>query len=133
MGPPREGGGPPGGFRPPMPGRGPRGDWEWLERNDPEMFALVEQDAALDRESRELADQYREAPEPERAALRAKLEETVAKHFEARQQRRALELRRLEEELKRLRESIDQRNQAKTEIVNRRVSELLGMDDPMRF
>jgi hypothetical protein len=40
-----------------------------------------------------------------------------------------LELKHLEDEIKRIRESIDKRNQSKEQIVDRRVSELLGQDD----
>jgi len=128
-----DGPGRPGPGRPPGPPRWPHGDWESLEQYDPEMFKLLQQDYQLDRETQELAMQYRQAPADQREALKKKLEESVGRHFEARQQRRSLELKRLEEQLDRLRESIDKRNKNQKEIVNRRVSELLGVDDPMRF
>ena len=46
---------------------------------------------------------------------------------------RQAELKRLEEELKRLRESIDKRKEAQPQIVKRRVSELLGVQDEPQF
>ena len=116
-------------FGPPWP----QGDWAAMERNDPEMFELIQQDYRLERESRDLALQYRDAPEDRREAIRGKLQEAVAQHFESRQERRLLELKRLEEELGRLRESIDKRKEARDDIVHRRVGELLGDDDPLRF
>ena len=72
-------------------------------------------------------------PKDQQDAIKQKLEKTVTEHFEARQQRRLLELKRLEEELKRLRDSIDKRQEAQPKIVNRRVSELLGLKDEPQF
>ena len=134
-----------GMLMPPMPGqqfgpgqmvgppRWPHNDWQSLEQNDPEMYKLLQADFNLERQSQELAIQYRQAPQDQREAIKQKLEKLVAEHFEARQQRRLLELKRLEEELKRLRESIDKRKEAEPQIVNRRVSELLGLQDEPQF
>jgi hypothetical protein len=117
----------------PGPPRWPHADWQSLEQNDPEMFKLLKADTDLDRQSQELAVQYRQAPKDQQVAIKQKLEKAVTEHFEARQQRRLLELKRLEEELKRLRESIDKRKEAQPQIVNRRVSELLGVKDEPQF
>jgi hypothetical protein len=129
-----------GGFSGTMPGPGqppgmysPRGGWESLEQNDPEMFKLLQADNNLDRECRELADQFQRAPKDQREAIKQKLEKAVTAHFEVRQQRRALDLKRLEEELKRLREMIDKKNEARQQMVNSRVLELLGEQDEIRF
>jgi len=125
---PPEGRGPMGmgpGFR----ARWPHHDWKSVEENDPEMYPLLKEDYELERQSRELALQYRRAPISQRAAIRRQLQEVVTQHFESRQRRRLLELKRLEEELKRLRDAIDRRNEAREEVVGRRVSELLGEDD----
>lgn len=140
----------PGGFGPGDPGRGPGrmragfgmpprtfrwpfGDWQSLEQNDPEMHKLLEADYDLERQSGELALQYRQAPEEEREAIKQKLEKLVAEHFETRQQRRRLELKRLEDELGRLRESIDKRQEAQPQIVQRRLAELLGLENEPQF
>jgi hypothetical protein len=117
----------------PGPPRWPHANWQSLEQNDPEMHKLLQADYDLERQSQELAIQYRQAPKDQREAIKQKLEKSVAEHFEARQQRRLLELKRLEEELKRLRESIDKRKEAQPQIVNRRVSELLGLEDEPQF
>lgn len=127
--------GPPFGFGPGGPGghhgphHGPHGDFESLEKNDPEMFKLLEKEQQLDHQSRDLAQQYRRAPTDQQPAIKEKLAAAVTAHFEARQSRRLVELKRLEDELKRLRESIDRRNKAQHTIVNDRVSNLLGLDD----
>jgi hypothetical protein len=123
-------GGPPGyrgQFSPgsPMPFR----PFPGMSPNDPETEKLMRTDMELDRQSRELAEHFRGAAKDEQAEIKKKLAEVVTKQFEARQERRTLELKRLEDEIKRIRESIDKRNQGKEQIVDRRVSELLGQDD----
>ena len=90
------------------------------------MFALVKKDMELERQTRELAMQYRQASTDEREKIKPQIEEVVGKHFDVRQQRRALELKRLEQQLQQLRETIDRRSKARKEIVERRVSELTG-------
>jgi uncharacterized protein YPO0396 len=86
-------------------------------------------DIELDRQSRDVAERFRGASKDEQTEIKKKLSEIVTKQFEARQERRTLELKHLEDEIKRIRESIDKRNQSKEQIVDRRVSELLGQDD----
>jgi hypothetical protein len=134
---PRGGGPPFGPGRLPGPGGPfeiPRfGTWESLEKNDPELYKLIQDDYNLERQSQELAMQCRQAPKDQQDEIKEKLEKVITQHFEARQQRRVLELKRLEEELKRLRELIDKRNESRQQIVNRRVSELLGLQDELRF
>ncbi len=104
-----------------------------LEKSDPEMYKLVKADMDLERQTRELAMQYRQAPTDERAKLKAQVTELVGKHFDVRQQRRALELKRLEAELQRLREASDRRQKAREKLVGQRVDDLLGHEDEERF
>jgi hypothetical protein len=116
-----------GGPRPfPMPP-------EALERYDPQMYELLKQDQELERQTAELSMQHRRAPEEQREALKKQLTEAVEKHFDARQERRRLQLKRLEEELQSLREAIEKRDAAREEVINRRVSELLGVEDRLGF
>lgn len=100
-----------------------------MRPNDPEMEKLIRTDVELDRQSRDLSERFRGASKDEQDEIKKKLSEVVTKQFEARQERRTLELKHLEDEIKRIRESIDKRNQGKEQIVDRRVSELLGQDD----
>ncbi len=124
-GPPPQGGpGHPGG-----PPRWPHRNWDSLEKSDPEMYKLLKADDDLERETRELAMQYRRAPGDQRAAIKKEMQGTVKKHFEVRQQRRQLELQRLEEELERLSTALKNRSEAQQEIVNQRVKQLLGEND----
>jgi hypothetical protein len=119
-------GGMPGGF-------GGGFGWGNLEKNDPEMFKLMKADMDLERQTRELAMQYRQAPSDQRAKLKEKVKDIVAKHFDVRQERRALELKRLEAELQRLRETMERRLKARDKLVSQRVSDLLGREDEASF
>ena len=118
-----------GGGRPSGSPRWPHHDWEAMEKSDPDMFKLFSKDHALERRTRELSVQYRQAPKEQRPSIRKELVEAVDAHFEVRQERRSLELKRLEEELNRLRSAIERRSKAKKDISSRRVAELLGEDD----
>ncbi len=97
------------------------------------MFKLLKEDMDLDRQSRDLVVQYRKASSQQREKIKAIVVETVNKHFDVRQQRRALELKRLEEELQRLRESVEHRTKARKELVEKRVSDLLGPEEQGGF
>ncbi len=110
--------------------RWPHHNWESLEQRDPEMYKFLKADHDLERRTRELAVQYRQAPDDEKSSIEKQMKEVVDKHFQVRQDRRRLELKRLEEELKRLRDSFEQRNKAREGIVEKRVSQLLGQDAP---
>ena len=137
MPPDQPGGGRPGG--PGMPDMAHDGmapfapNWERMQNNDPEMYKLVKEDMDLERQSRELAQQYRRAPSEQREKLKQQIEEVVNKHFDARQQRRSLELKRLENQLQRLREAVERRAKARKELVEKRVSDLIGREDEAGF
>jgi hypothetical protein len=101
-----------------------------MQKQDPEMFKLIQEDMTLEHQARELATQYRHASGEDREKLKKQVVETVTKQFEVRQQRRSLELKRLEDELKRLRELVDRRAKAKKDLVQKRVADLIGPDVP---
>jgi hypothetical protein len=113
------------GFRPGF-GGGRGGDPDVMRQQDPEMFALVNQDEQLEQQSAELADRVRRASAEQRDQLKTQLKELVNKHFEIRQQRRELQLKRMETELARLREAIKERNEARDSIIQLRLTELTG-------
>ena len=96
---------------------------------DPEMFKILKQEMDLQRQTSDLANDYRQAAGSKRDEIKTQIEKLVDQQFEVRQQCRQLELNRFEEDLKRLRESIETRNKARKQVVQRRVAELLGQDD----
>jgi len=120
-------------FSPSGPPRWPHHSWDALEKNDPEMYKLLQADFDLEVRERELVIQYRQAPIAQRAAVKQQLAELVDEQFGVRQERRLLELKRLEEELKRLRKAIDDRNEARKGLVGKRISQLLGEEDDLDF
>jgi hypothetical protein len=118
-----------------MPGMmpGPHGDAEAMRQRDPEMFKLVQADNELERRTRELGMQFRQAPPEQKERIEKEVREAVNKQFEVRQQRRMMELKRLEGELQRVREATERRAKAREQIIQRRVAELLGHDDDVGF
>lgn len=142
--PPLEGRQPPGDGRRRGPGQGPgpaRGPgmpgmqpgMPFPPPLDPETEELNRNDAALERECAELASRLRRAAKDERENLKKQLTEAVNKHFDVRQKRRELQLKRLEEELQRLRETNRKRIEAREQLVNRRLAELMGPHDDLGF
>lgn len=121
--------------RPMMPGMmpGQHADFEAMRHRDPEMFRLIQEDNELDRRTRELGMQFRQAPPEQRERIQKEVNELVNKQFEIRQQRRMMELKRLEEEIHRVREATERRAKAREQIIQRRVSELLGREDDLGF
>ncbi len=97
------------------------------------MYELLAADQSLEEESLALAIQFQRAPREQRETIKGKIEKLVNEHFQVCQQRRELELQRLEEDLKRLREAVKKRNEAREQLIRQRVSELLGLDDGLRF
>jgi len=113
--------------------RWPHDNWDALQKNDPEMYELLVEDNELDNRARQLAAQYRRAPIAGRTAIKKEIEQLLGQHFEIRQQRRVLELKRLEEELERLRSAIELRNKARSELVGKRITQLLGEQEGLDF
>lgn len=108
-------------------------DLEHLKQIDPEMFELERRDRELERRSLELSMQYRRASPEQIEALAKQVSELVGEHFEVRQKRRELQLKRLEDELKQLRSTLERRAAAREQIIQKRVSELTGKEDPLDF
>jgi hypothetical protein len=104
-----------------------------MEKNDPEMAKLIKAENDLDRRTREAVREYRDASKDQRSKLKADLKKLVTEQFEARQQRRKLELTRFEEEVKRLRDAMDRRQKNSEEIIDKRVTELLGEEADAGF
>jgi hypothetical protein len=104
-----------------------------VEKIDPEMYKLIKAENDLDRRTHEAARDYRAAPQEQRAKLKGELTKLVTEQFQTRQQRRKLELTRFEEELKRLRDGMERREKNSQQIIDKRVSELLGEEPEAGF
>ncbi len=104
-----------------------------MERSDPEMEKLIRAEMELDRKTRDLAQEYRNAAGDQRTTLKEELTKLVTKQFETRQQRRKLEITRFEEELKRLSDATTHREKNRQPIIEKRVSDLLGEESEPAF
>jgi hypothetical protein len=112
-----------------------------MRRQDPDLV----KEAELDRKIQELCGAYRNSPAdsrevvaagpvpPSREELKKQIDKLVTELFDLRQERRQKELKRFEEQIKRLRDTIEKREKAKADIIERHVKELLGQDDDTRF
>jgi hypothetical protein len=114
---------------------GPGGDMGpgMMMRNDTEMRKLFEKDMKLDRGTREAAARYQGATTEERDKIKQDVEKMVNEQFNVRQERRKLEVKRLTEQLQRVSQAVDRREKARKEIVEKRVSELLGVEKELDF
>lgn len=123
-------GGPHGGPGGPPPGQP---NWEQMKKHDPEMYELEMADLEMERKTHDLSRGFHMAPKDKQDELRKEIREVVTKHFEVRQQRRKLQLERMEKELKRMRDEIARRNDARDQVVNKRVADLTGERGELDF
>ena len=100
---------------------------EELKERNPERYARVSEEKLLESQSRELAQKYRQSDDDaEKEQLRKEMEDLLYKLFDYRQANRQDEIDRLEKRLAELKEATQERLENKTEIVERRLRELLG-------
>lgn len=101
-------------------------DIETMRRNDPDRFKLLQADAELDRQIKELVRQYKYETNPEqKEVLRKKITELCTKHFEVRQQRRELDLARMKAWLSQMEQAVEKSRLNKDKIIEQRVNSLL--------
>ena len=100
---------------------------------DEEMAALTRSDFELEQRTMQLAHRYRLAAEEQREELKKELTEVINKHFDVRQEKRELQLKRMEEALSKLREAIQKRSDARDEIVEKRLGDLVGERSDLEF
>jgi hypothetical protein len=99
-----------------------------------ELARQLKEDAELDQRAHEIAKRYLETDvEQEKSEMETQLRELTERHFDLRQKRRESQVTRLLDELKRVREAIQKRRQARTQIIERRISTLLQREDSLEF
>ena len=104
-----------------------------MHEPDEEMAELIRSDVELEQKTIQLAHRYRMARQEEKEELKTELSEVVNKHFEVRQEKRELQLKRMEESLENLRQAIKKRTDARDEIVNKRLGDLMGERGDLEF
>lgn len=101
------------------------------------MYDFRVKDIKLDRESRDLAEQFDKAvaaDEPSEArVIRAKMAKKAAAHFRVRQAMREEEVRRLQERVERMAERLARRKESMVQLVELRVSSLTGEDKNLEW
>lgn len=116
-----------------MPGYPGMSGMPGMHEPDEEMAELMRSDHELEQRSMQLAHRYRMSRDEARDDLKKELEEVVNKHFDVRQQRRELQIKRMEESLEKLRGTIKKRADAREEIVDKRLRELMGERSELEF
>jgi len=104
-----------------------------LKANDPEGYEFTVADMRLEKESRNLAFQLRQArrdgSRDEVKRLRNELTKVVKEHFEVRHEKRVHELERLERKLETMRDRLEKREKMAEELIDQRIRDLAG-DEP---
>lgn len=101
---------------------------EHLQKHDPKLFNLTLQDIADTHKSFQIAGELRQPGQPkaESEKLRARLVRVVTDQFDVRQKIRTHELNRLLRRINTLRADLKDRQQKRMQIIDRRVSSLIG-------
>jgi hypothetical protein len=105
------------------------GHFRYAEESEKERYEtemLVQQ---LELQTEALSIQFEHAKDSEKNGIISKLKTKLDELFEMKEKERALNIKLLEKELTELKESLSVRKQHKTEIINRRLNELIGRDD----
>jgi hypothetical protein len=105
-----------------------------LKQNDAKRYEQRVEQRKLDYRATEIAEKVRGAGEnQDTEAQREELKGILEKLFDLREADREQELKRLEEELARVKDSMKKRRDAKAKIVERRIAELLGEEDDLKW
>jgi hypothetical protein len=98
--------------------------------DDPEMAKLMQSEHELERQSHDLIRKYSDNEDSQvREKAKTALREMLTKQFGLQNQRRELELKRVEERLSKLREQLKRRTDARDQIVDQRLQQLVNEAD----
>jgi hypothetical protein len=99
---------------------------QWSVARVPEHSQLAMQESTLAHEADELKHRLESATsDAQRSDARTKLAENVGKQFDLRQKRHGLEIEALEAQIKKLRELVQKRQESRSEIISRRVDQIV--------
>ena len=105
--------------------------WEDLRFRDGELYAKVNHELKMEIQAREMAAKIRNMPDtndPERQALIDELRSTIEEIYVLKQANRKREIVELQTQLLGLEKNMRDREKYKTEIIERRLQDLLGED-----
>ena len=105
-----------------------------LESKDPEQYKQMIEEKNLEKESRLLGKKYRELPEgTEKDKLLEDLKGILERSFDLRQMNRQVEIDRLESRLQELKDQNKQRLDKREEIIQHRLSQIIGEKDLLEW
>jgi hypothetical protein len=96
-----------------------------LVRRDSARAGLVAQMFGTEAQARALQRAYRDAPEAQRPALRARIETLITRHFEIEDQLRGLEIADIERRLADVRAETERRRQKRGELIKWAVDDIV--------
>lgn len=105
---------------------------ESLKEKDPQRYESLVRIKELERRSRQLAWEYREATEG-KEAIKDNLRGLLNELFDLRQEEQEIRARRLERRLKKLQENIIRRKENKETIINQRLKKMTGEVDHLQW
>lgn len=101
-----------------------------LKEENPEQYENLKLERELESQSQDLAIQYNDAEtDEERKAIEEKLESVLIQAFEVKQANREYEIQKLEDRLNDLIEKNEERKSNKSKIIQKRLNQLLGVDE----
>jgi hypothetical protein len=99
---------------------------EWKVAGNPEHNQLAIEESTLANEANEIRHRLESATsDTQRSEARAKLAVNLGKQFDLRQKRHGLEIEALEAQVKKLKELVQKRQESRSEIISRRVDQIL--------
>lgn len=123
-----------GDFKPDFDQRDLRGNIGAALKKYPEFRQIVENELELDAQCRDLVKKFKgEKKQGKKAEFEKQLRDVVNQLFDARQARRMFELKIFEDRIQELRKQTEERNGRKDRIVEKRMLELIGTDEDLRF
>lgn len=102
-------------------------DMERLRKMDPKLYNKRLGIMKLERESFDLAEEYRKVEnEQERRKIKEQLRTILSEQFDLKEEEKSARIKKLEDEIARLKEELAKRKKNKEEIINMRLKDLLG-------
>jgi hypothetical protein len=107
---------------------------EFFQKDDPARYERELKIRDLERQSRELSENYRKTPdEAARKTMRTNLSNVIAQLFDLREVNRQDEVKRMQADLKRLIETLELRQKNRVNIIERRIQQLTGEAGAMEW
>jgi hypothetical protein len=105
----------------------------FMDQSEKEMYENERERDEIDLHTEALGIQYQHSNPNDKQAIRNKIRSKLELLFDLKEKQRGMEVQLLERQLKELKESLQVRKNNKSDIINRRLNELIGMDDYLEW